>query len=98
MFDKHIRKITALQFAHCFTIAILCWVNPRQENEAIHSITRRCKDKNNPLGAASFAEKFHHRFRPRTDLKFFIDIVTMLANRLDVHAKHVGNFFVWQPL
>ncbi|MDB6124295.1 MAG: hypothetical protein JWQ71_3288 [Pedosphaera sp.] len=50
------------------------------------AITRRCNDNNNPPAAASFTEKFHHRFSPRTDLKFFIDIVTMLPNRLNVHA------------
>lgn len=46
----------------------------------------------------SFPQKLHHRLRARTHLQFFVDVVTMLAHRLNIHPEHVGDFLVGKPL
>ncbi|MEY2430129.1 MAG: hypothetical protein QOJ40_3014 [Verrucomicrobiota bacterium] len=41
-----------------------------------------------------FTEEFDDGFGAGTDLKFFVDVVTVFAHGLDVDAKHVGDFFI----
>jgi len=40
------------------------------------------------------AQELHHRFGSGTDLKFFVDVMAVLANGFDVHTQHVGDFLV----
>src|SRR5439155_7226159 len=46
------------------------------------------------LSRTLLAQEFYDGFGAGTDLKLFVDVMAMFADRLDVDPEHVGNLFV----